>query len=89
MGDAVHCCNEALQHTTHELPPAQWDVYTHYTMPLKKYRLMQVKVQNDWAEKTNKDPWMGKTNEMLVDPWCMAIMWASLPSPVLWCWGSH
>lgn len=30
---------------------------------------MQVKVHNDWAEKTNKDPWIGKTNEMLVDPW--------------------
>lgn len=29
-------------------------------------RLMQVKVQNDWAEKTNKDPWMGR------GPWCMA-----------------
>lgn len=32
-------------------------------MPLKKRRLMQVKVQNDWAEKTNEDPWVGKTNE--------------------------
>lgn len=29
-------------------------------------RLMQVKVQNDWAEKTNKNPWMGR------GPWYMA-----------------
>lgn len=29
-------------------------------------RLMQEKVQNDWAEKTNKDPWMGR------GLWCMA-----------------
>lgn len=50
-----------------QLPAAQWDAYTHYTMPLNKHHLMQVKVQNDWAQKTNKDPWMGKTNEMLVD----------------------
>lgn len=55
-----------------QLPPAQWDVHTRYKMPLNKHCLMQVKAQNDWAEEANKDPWMGKTNEMLVDPWCMA-----------------